>query len=115
METQDKKQRRSLVEEHHVRIGPILGVMLILLVIILGGLYLWGSTLNQEVNENVARNIPNNEPETPRANADAQILSAVSSSDSLEAIETDIESTDLSSLTSELDEMEREIHNNSVH
>ena len=111
---QQNTQERSnstIIEQHHTHLGPILGVLLIVLVIILGGLYLWGATLDQQVATAPKQNIENNEPETPRANADAQILGTVSSSDSLEAIETDLESTNLDTLDSELAEMEREINN----
>jgi len=100
----------TLMEQHHTHLGPLLGLLLIVLVIILGGLYLWGASLDQQVaSETSTREIVNNEPETPRSNADAQILRTVSPSDSLEAIETDLESTDLDSLDSEISEMEREL------
>lgn len=100
---------QTLIEEHHSHIAPILGVLLIVLVLILGGLYLWGAALTEEQYREEERMIPNNEPETTRANADAEILETVSSSDSLDAIETDIESTNLDSLDAELTTMEAEL------
>ena len=99
----------TLTEEHHSYIAPILGVLLVILVLILVGLYLWGAALTNEPVVIEPRVIENNEPETPRAEADAQILETVSPSDSLEAIEIDIESTNLDSLDAELDEIEREL------
>jgi cytoskeletal protein RodZ len=103
---QENKDKNSLADAHHVALGPILGIFLIVLVIILGGLYLWGASLDQQTQGDQTRVIENNEPETPRAQADAQILGTVSSSDSLEAIETDVESTNLDSLDAELLEID---------
>lgn len=104
------KPPQTLIEEHHSHLAPILGVLLIVLVLILGGLYLWGATLTREQQIEESLDIPNNEPETPRAEADAQILETVSSSDSLDAIEADIESTNLDSLDTELTSMEAELN-----
>jgi uncharacterized protein HemX len=99
-----------LTKTHNSSLGPILGVLLILLVIIFSGLYLWGAALNSQFEtEQNNRTIPNNEPETVRAVADTQILETVSSSDSLEAIEADVNSTILDSLDAELDEIDREL------
>ena len=83
---------------HHSHIGPILGVLVIMLVLILGGLYLWGSMLNEQAQVPVETPLVNNEPETPRAEADQQILETLSPSDDLSAIEADISSTNLDSL-----------------
>ena len=101
----------SFTEVHHHHLGPVLAVMLVILALILGGLYLWGSTLVEpEVNSAKAqRVIPNNEPETRRANADAKILETVSSSDELSAIEADLMSTNLGSLDADLNAAEREL------
>ncbi len=100
----------SFLEKHHTSIGPVLGFLLILLVLILGGLYLWGSMLSHEVvvQEN-QRTIPNNEPETPRAEADMQILDTVSSSNELDMLENDLESTKLDPVDSELMQIETEL------
>jgi uncharacterized protein HemX len=106
----EMRMPETLIEEHHSHIAPILGVLLILLVLILGGLYLWGAALTEEQSTEETRVIPNNEPETTRAQADAEILETVSPSDSLDAIETDIESTNLDSLDAELTTMEAELN-----
>ena len=102
------EKKASLIEGHHTKLGPVLGILVIVLVLIVGGLYLWGASLNQEAENIPPRAIENNEPETPRAQADAQILSTVSSSDSLDAIETDVTSTNLDSIDTELSEIEQE-------
>lgn len=95
--------------------GPILGGLLVLLVLIFGGLYLWGGELARNNEQAVALpKTPNNEPETPRATADAKILDTVSSSDELASIEADLESTNLDSLDNELDQAGREIDGSPV-
>lgn len=109
-DTVEMNEPRTLTEEHHSHIAPILGVLLIVLVLILVGLYIWGAELTEESETYELPEILNNEPETPRAEADAQILRTVSSSDSIEAIEADVESTNLDSLDSELEEIERELN-----
>ncbi len=86
--------------------GPILGIIVIIMALILGGLYLWGSMLSTEP---VQETIINNEPETPRAEADVQILNTMSPSDDLGAIEADIENTDIDSLDAELQTIDLEI------
>jgi hypothetical protein len=112
-ETQDSTPLiPGLVEEEHSHLGPIIGVLIVVLVLILGGLYLWGQSLmngpagSEQI---IPRSIQNNEPETPRAEADADILGTVSSSDELDAIDADLESTLLDSLDTELDEIDREL------
>lgn len=111
---QDERTSPGAVEptaEQEMRyLGPIIGVLFVLLVLILGGLYIWGSMLTKDAEPGtIPRQIENNEPETPRAEADTQILNTVSSSDDIDAIEADLESTDLDSLDAELDEIDREL------
>ena len=104
------RPKESPILDPRTHMGPILGVLIILLVIILGGLYLWGSMLNNEaVSETQVFSIPNNEPETPRAVVDQEIMTTTSSSDSLEAIEADIEGTNLDNLDTELNTLDQEI------
>ncbi len=107
----EMKMPTTFSESHHSQTGVILGVLIVVLVIMLGGLYLWGASLSQQETPQIERmpDIVNNEPETPRANADVQMLRTVSSSDELDAIEADIESTNLNTLGSELDEIGREL------
>lgn len=102
--------KNNEVKNNHL--GPIIGVLIIVLVLILAGLYVWGASLSREeaLQEQVtARSIENNEPETIRAEADVQILDTVSTSDEISAIEADIESTNLDSLDAELEEIDREL------
>jgi hypothetical protein len=110
MYMQNDSHQKQFSEAHHSHVGPILGVLIVVLILILGGLYLWGSMLSQSGNEaRVERTIPNNEPETPRAAADAQILNTTSSSNELDAIYADLESTNLDSLETELGQVETEM------
>lgn len=103
-------EQKAYSESHHAHVGPILGILVIILIIILGGLYLWGSMLSESENEaRVERTIPNNEPETPRANADEQIFDTMSSSDELDAIRADLESTNLDTLDTEMSQIEIEM------
>lgn len=96
-------------DKPHSHLGPILGVLIIMLVLILGGLYLWGGMLSKEAVETEQPAV-NNEPETPRAEADMEIMGTVSSSDELSAIEADVESTNLDSLDSDLTAAEAELN-----
>ena len=110
-DTQNTMPPKPFSEEHHSHVGAILGVLVVMLVIVLGGLYLWGSLIaeNERI-EQTERSIPNNEPETPRAEADKQIMGTVSSSDELETIEADLMSTNLDSLDTELNQIETELN-----
>ncbi len=91
-----------------VHTGPVLAVLVILLLLVLGGLYLWGSTLKTEESPS-EQPIVNAEPETPRAIADQEILETVSPSDDLGAIEADIESTNLDILDTEFNTVQAEL------
>lgn len=96
--------------QHGAHHGPILAVISIVLVLILGGLIIWGRELTKErVIEERGYPTVNNEPETPRAITDAQILETTSPSDELDAIETDLESTNLDVYGSELQIMDSEL------
>ncbi len=85
-----------------VHTGPVLAILIIVLVLILGGLYIWGALLSKDTPLYEEPSLINNEPETPRAEADRQIFEIVSPSDDLSAIETDIESTNLDTLDTDV-------------
>lgn len=109
-ESQNKETPESFSLSHHNHVGPILGVLIVVLVLILGGLYLWGSMIaKNEQRAYMERSIPNNEPETTRANTDKQILDTTSSSNDLDAIYADLESTNLDDLDSELGQIDVEM------
>ncbi len=96
-------------EKHHRHIAPVLGALIVILVLILGGLYLWGAMLAEEARVIETPPIINDEPETPRAEVDRQIMNTVSSSDDLGAIEADLIGTSLDSLDTELNTLEQEL------
>lgn len=95
--------------------APILIGLTILLLIILGGLYTWFTILNTQPTAPVPTLVErptdeeNNEPESTTAEAQADTLETVSSSDELSAIEADLESTNLDSLDSELSSIDAEL------
>lgn len=105
-----KMPSAPLTESHHSHIGPVLGVLIIILVLVLAGLYLWGGMLSKENIETEQRQIINNEPETPRAEADVQNFETLSPSDELEAIEADLDGTNLDSIDDELNVIDAELN-----
>lgn len=105
-----KQPSAPLTESHHSHIGPVLGVLVIILILVLAGLYLWGGMLSKEQVEVEQRQIINNEPETPRAEADVQIMNTMSPSDEIEAIEADLDGTHLDSIGDELNTIDAELN-----
>ena len=105
VETESEKSSSAL--------GLILAILIVVLVLILGGLYLWGTTLNDSTLEATPLERPtaeeNNEPESTTAKANVQAIETVSTSDELEAIEADIESTNLDELDAEMAAIEAEL------
>lgn len=90
----------TLQEKTHSYMGIIIAILIILLLGILGGLYLWAQNLQQnaQLSEVIEENVrptaeENNEPESNNAEAAVQVLETVSNSDELYAIEADLEST----------------------
>lgn len=75
-------------------VGPVIGALIVLLVLILGGLYLWGSKLERDAMNNPPFILGDQ-------NTDAG-LPPTSESDEVSAIEADINSTDLATFESEV-------------
>ncbi|MFT7507007.1 MAG: hypothetical protein ACI92I_000144 [Acidimicrobiales bacterium] len=102
-------------EEPTTHLGIILGVLIVLLILILSGLYLWTTTLTSEapiVNTPVVERPTaeeNNEPESTKAEAEVETLQAVSTSDEIDAIEADIESTNFDELDAEMEAITAEL------
>jgi hypothetical protein len=97
-------------QEHHNHLGAILGILILALAFIFGGLYLWGGMLHEQNIPTPVPTILNNEPETPRATTDAQILQTLSPSDELDAIDADLSSTNLDSLDTDLTTIDTELN-----
>lgn len=98
--------------------GPLLIGLAIILVLILGGLYYWFGSLNQnemmqltpEATRPTAEE--NNEPESATAEAQVDITNIISPSDEIDAIEADIEATDMESLDAQIQAVDNEIDDN---
>lgn len=92
--------------------GLVLGGLCAILLLILGGMYFWftnqqstatpDTTLRPTAEEN-------KEPESTNARAGADALSTLSTSNELEAIRADIESTDIQGINSDMQAIEAEI------
>jgi hypothetical protein len=81
-------------------VGPFIGIVIILVVIILGGLYFWGETINQESRDSAAVEDITGAPDTTTA-----ALETMSNSDELSTIESDLKNTPLSDLTNDLSDI----------
>ncbi len=101
-------------EPESVTNGPILVLLVVLLLSVLGGMYYWSTVLRTNTPVISSSNlrpsaIQNNEPESTTAEAQAEAMGVVSTSDEIPAIEADVESTNLDSLDSELNAIEAEL------
>ncbi len=99
------KKIPDLLQEKSTTRGLLIGILGGILLLILGGLFLWGSILFKKPPVSFTPP-PNNEPETPRADADIQILRTVSGSDEISSIRADLDSTNMDSLDKELELIE---------
>ena len=88
--------------------GPMLGIVIIVVLLVLGGFYFWGTQIKdksqvQENAEVTAEDIANQE-DTALENLNTQ-----STSDEIDDIEADLDATDLESLDSELDAFDQDL------
>jgi len=97
----------TLSEEHQAPekggIGPLVGIIIIVAVLIIGGLYFWGAKLAKDEQQSMtAEEIANQEdPQTAS-------LQQQSASDDLSSIEADVHATDLDNLDKELGNIDTE-------
>jgi len=105
-----------VVEEHSSVLAIILGMLIVFLMLILAGLYVWGEYLNKPpVPEPVSVTLErpnaeeNNEPESTTAEAEVETMSAISTSDEISAIESDLSGTFVDSLDAEFVTIEGEL------
>lgn len=102
-------------EEHSSHLAIILGLLIIFLMLILGGLYVWGEYLQVSsvptpiVEDTRPTPEENNEPESTTAEAQVETMSALSTSDELSALKADIEGTPINSLDAERRAVEAEL------
>jgi uncharacterized protein HemX len=81
-------------------VGPIVGSVIVIIIIIIGGLYFWGQKLSTDKTADEIRA----EEDSLLAN-----LETVGQSDELEDIENDLDATDLDNLDDDLDNIEVEL------
>ncbi len=95
------------MQRHNYK-GIVIGLSILGIALLIGFFYLWGGLSSRD---EVSSFVPpvNNEPETPRADADIQILRTVSGSDELSSIEADLMSTNLDALDRELELIENDL------
>jgi hypothetical protein len=102
-----------LSEEERVANGPVLILLGIALLGLIGGMWYWFTVLPQEQTNRANTTRPttaeNNEPESSSAEATAEALGVVSTSDELSAISADLESTRIDALGSELEAITAEL------
>jgi hypothetical protein len=89
---------QNIVDDRPSYFGVILSMLIIVLMAILGGLYAWSELiLKNKTVEVPAATRPtaaeNNEPESTTAEAQTETLGAMSPSDEVDAIESDLMST----------------------
>ena len=103
----------TTTEESSVVNGVLLTIITLLLLAILGGLYYWFIIMNTTVPAPVVTERPtaeqNTEPESTTARAQTDTMLTTSPSDEINAIEADIEATNLESLDMELQAIEAEL------
>ncbi len=97
---------------HSAANGPVIVMLAVLMIIVLGAMFFWAMQLNKpavvvpEITRPTAEQ--NNEPESTTAEAQTDSMGVVSSSDEIDAINADLESTNLDSLDAELGAIEAE-------
>ncbi len=93
--------------------APIIILLFLILVAILAGFYYWYTLVMQEQVTIPTSTRPtaeqNNEPESTTAEARTDLMDVVSTSDELEAIAADAQSTNLEDLTSEITPIETDL------
>jgi hypothetical protein len=110
MDTSNFSQNNTVPERRSLVIGLLAGALILVLV----GLFFWYKASQLPPAPVPAPVRPtaqmNNEPESTTAEAQTESFGAISTSDELNAIEADLESTNLDSLESELIQIETELN-----
>lgn len=96
-------------------LGLAIGILIVLLALVLIGLYMWSQLMVATPPEAVPNTTrptaeENNEPESTTAEAQAETLQIVSTSDELSAIEADLSATNLDDLDAELNAIDAELN-----
>lgn len=100
MKMPDERFGEHVVQTPPSLAGIVLSVLIVLLIMILGGLYMWGTEIQKtfrapEVSIPTARptSTQNKEPESTNAKATVETLQAMSTSNEISAMQADLEST----------------------
>jgi flagellar basal body-associated protein FliL len=103
MEPQNEKPiaNTTPVDGSEKSIGPAIGIIIIIAVIVIGGLYFWG----QRVSKQKAVPTPENNS-TTTIDQNIQNLQKQSSADDINSIEADLNATNLNQLGSEMNGIE---------
>jgi len=81
MEPNNTTETTNAVVHKEGSVGPVIGTIIILAVILLGGLYFWGNRNNQNVNPDAA------------TDAEVQEIETQGDSDDLNSIQSDLNNT----------------------
>jgi flagellar basal body-associated protein FliL len=113
MPTRQINQTDSIPESPRLLTAPIIILLFLILVAILGGFYYWYTIVMSEQVVPQATTRPtteqNNEPESTTAEARTSLMDVVSTSDELDAISADAQSTNLEDLVNETTAIEAEL------
>jgi len=110
IDTDTPPPMETTIEPHneHKPVGPAIGTIIIVIILIIGGFYLWGSKIDKQVgglidSSKSAEDIVA-EPDTATENLNQQ-----SNSDEIDAIANDLNNTDLTNLDQELQNIDSEL------
>lgn len=114
MKVPEQMEYQSDGESKGSHLVVILIIAIVVVLVALGGLYLWDQSL--QTDEEATVTTPsrptaseNQEPESANARAEVETMNALSPSDQLPAIITDLENTDLDNLNAELQTIDQEL------
>jgi hypothetical protein len=85
-------------------VGPLIGSVIIILIILVGGLYFWGSVIVDRKNEIENEVIL----EEQSKDAEVEAITTQSSSDDADSIEADLNATNLDSADAEIEAVDSE-------
>lgn len=89
------------MQQNKSSIGSIIGIIIIIAIIILGGLYFWGKRMEEaRIKQNLVTE--NSGTETTDMN-EAAVIKSINSSDDITSIQADLNNTKLDNLGAELD------------
>lgn len=107
----------SEADHHTAHLGAILGVLILILILILGGLYLWGKTLQTIPTVAPTTQTPTtttSQPSNPSVPTDAQVAPPLSTSTSLDAIQSDLNNTNLNGINTDLNSIDTTVSSTST-